>query len=66
MNLVISLICWILKLLQQWIQQRQEGVNGWETWDGGVSWKVNHSLLNILICDIFSGWLIILILIQHV
>lgn len=64
MDLVVDLIGWVLQSLQEGVQQGQESVDGGEAWDGGVSREVDHGLLDVLVCDVLSGGLIILLLIE--
>jgi hypothetical protein len=66
MNFIVDLIGWGLHFLEEGIEQGEEGVNGWEARYSGVSGKVDHSLLNIFVGDVFGCCLIIMFLVDLV
>jgi hypothetical protein len=66
MDLVVDVVSRGLKLFEERVQKSQEGVDGGETRDGGVTREIDHGLIDILISDILSGCLIVLVLVDTV
>ena len=64
MDFVVGFVGWILKTLQKRVEEREEGVDGRKTRNGGVSREVYHGLLDILVSDVFRGSLVVLLSIK--
>ena len=66
MHLVVDVVGGGLQLLEERVEECEEGVDGREARDGGVSREVDHCLVDVLVRDVLSGWLVVLLLIDTV